>query len=371
MRRLVFWSLATALLWTVAGSSQAADKWGLKKGTAELQSAGQLAFGPDGILFVGDAKQAAVFAISTGDAKGEPAKAKWNIEGLHEKLAALLKSSPQQTTLNDLAVNPASGNVFFTVSAGSRPALVKLDAQGLSEVSLTDVPFLKAQLSNPPEDKVVEQGPRKVNRRDESITDLIYADGKVIVSGLSNSKAPAIVRELPFPFADGESGTTIEFYHGAHGKLEDYAPVRAFVPFTVNGEASLLAGFQCTPLVRFPVGSLEAAKKEAGKKVRGTTVAELGNRNRPLDMITYQKDGKDFLLMANSARGVMKISTQDIGRAEGITEPVKGGGTSGQNFETIKELVGVVQLDKLNDGQAVIVAQADGGALNLRTIDLP
>jgi hypothetical protein len=110
---------------------------------------------------------------------------------------------------------------------------------------------------------------------------------------------------------------------------------------------------------------------EPGKKVRGTTLAELGNRNRPLDMIVYKKDGKDYLLMTNSARGVMKINTQEIGRANGITEPVRGGGTSGQGFDTVKELTGVVQLDKLNDSQAVIVTQAESGALALRTIDLP
>ncbi len=51
--------------------------------------------------------------------------------------------------------------------------------------------------------------------------------------------------------------------------------------------------------------------------MKGTTVAELGNRNRPLDMIAYKKDGKDFLLLTNSARGVMKVSTDDLEREEG------------------------------------------------------
>ena len=37
----------------------------LKPGKADLKSASQLAFGPDGILFVGDSRQAAVFAIAT------------------------------------------------------------------------------------------------------------------------------------------------------------------------------------------------------------------------------------------------------------------------------------------------------------------
>ena len=52
--------------------------------------------------------------------------------------------------------------------------------------------------------------------------------------------------------------------------------------------------------------------------VIGTTIAELGNRNRPLDMIVYQKNGKEFLLMSNNSRGVMKIPTNTFAAAAPI-----------------------------------------------------
>ena len=80
------------------------------------------------------------------------------------------------------------------------------------------------------------------------------------------------------------------------------------MPYKVNGETNLIAGYLCTPLVKFPVNSLKP-----GEKVLGTTIAELGNRNRPLDMILYKKDGKEFLLMSNNSRGVMKIPTAGFG----------------------------------------------------------
>ena len=51
------------------------DTWGLKPGSVELKSAGPLAFGPDGILFVGDPTSATVYAVSTGDVKGNPGSA--------------------------------------------------------------------------------------------------------------------------------------------------------------------------------------------------------------------------------------------------------------------------------------------------------
>ena len=44
-------------------------------------------------------------------------------------------------------------------------------------------------------------------------------------------------------------------------------------------------------------------------------------------MIVYKKNGKEYLLMANSSRGVMKITTEKLGNYKGITEKVSGGGT--------------------------------------------
>ena len=76
-----------------------------------------------------------------------------------------------------------------------------------------------------------------------------------------------------------------------------------------------------------------------------------------------------YLLMSNTARGVMKINTNDVEREEGITERIKG--TAGQTYETIESLKGVEQMDKLNDHHAVVLARGENGALNMSTIELP
>ncbi len=351
----------------LSGIRVSAAEWGLKEGTPEVKSAGPLAFGPDGILFVGDTKSATVFAIGTGDTKGNPATTNINVSGLNAKVAELLGVNADKVTINDLAVNPLTGNVFLSVTKAGNAALVKVSGDGkLSQVGLQKVAFLKVELPNAAEDKEITRNGRSMNLRSDSITDLAYAEGKVFVSGVSNEKSSSNVREIPFPFSDSSAGSSVEIYHAAHGRVEDYAAIRTFVPINIDGEASLLAGFVCTPLVKFPVNNLKA-----GEKTRGTTVAELGNRNKPLDMIVYKKDGKDFLLMSNSARGVMKISTDGITKNAGLTEPVKDGNTAGQKFETIKELEGVVQLDRLNEGHAVVVVQSAGGSQDLRTIALP
>jgi hypothetical protein len=70
------------------------------------------------------------------------------------------------------------------------------------------------------------------------------------------------------------------------------------------------------------VGALPDRLAQAGQKVQGVTVAELGAGNRPLDMILYKKDGTDFLLMSNNSRGVMKIRAGDVAGASPITAPV-------------------------------------------------
>jgi hypothetical protein len=358
MVRRTAWSLV--VLVAAAGTLAAAEDAKLKKGTPDLKAAGKLAFGPDGILFVGDAQGAAIFAIDTGD---KPAKAMGGaikLAKVDEQVAALLGTSAQQILINDLVVNPASGNAYLSVARGkgpdAAPALVRVGPDGKAAVlALENVPFAKASLPNASD-----------KQRQEAITHLAYVKGKVLVAGLSNEQFASTLRSIPFPFSDTDKGTSVEIYHGAHGKFETNAPVRTFVPYDIAGESNLLAAYTCTPLVKVPVSSLKA-----GAHVKGVTIAELGNRNRPLDMIVYQKGGKDFVLIVNNNRGVMKLPTEGIDKIEGITSPVKGGGTAGLKYETIESLKGVQQLDKLDKDNAVVLVRTEDGKLNLETVPLP
>lgn len=352
--RIALALLGAALL---AGSVQADLAAGMKKGTPDLKTAGPLAFGPDGILFIGDPQGAAIFAVATGDTKGA-ANGALKVEGIDGKIAAMLGTDTKGILINDLAVNPASGNAYLSVSRGKGPdaaaVLVRVERGGkLEAVALKDVPFSKVALPNP------------AGNRTQSITKIAFVKDRVFVAGLSNEEFASTLRSIPFPFTAADQGTGVEIFHGAHGRLETKSPVRTFVPYEVNGETNLLAAYTCTPLVKFPVSGLKP-----GAKVRGTTIAELGNRNNPLDMIVYQKDGKDYILMANSSRGVMKITTDNLAGTKAITEPVRGGGTAGLTYETIVSLKGVVQLDKLDKDHALILVSTPSG-MNLETIGLP
>ena len=112
---------------------------------------------------------------------------------------------------------------------------------------------------------------------------------------------------------------------------------------------------------------IPVAQLQPGAKVKGTTIAELGSGNQPLDMITYTKAGKSYILLNNSNRGVMKMVADNLGNFKPITTPTD---IAGVPYESIKTLTGVTQLDKVDDNTAVILAQA-GTGIQLKTIALP
>lgn len=357
------WGYGATLLLVLGGFVQA-DQYGLTAGKLELKSANVLAFGPDGILFVGDAQAAKIYALQTGDKPGDPLAVKQDLDDAAGAIAK--KLGVAKAEIVDLAVNPLSGHLFVSVTADGVPRIVELDGTGeIAPLELSSIAHAQLDIPNPAEDKVVGEGRRARNHRMNSVTDLAFVEGKLLVSGIGSGETPSTVRSFDFPFNDKIAATGLEIYHGAHGQLENYAPIRTFVPFIINGEPNVLAGFVCTPLVKFPVSAIAG-----GTQVKGTTVAELGNRNQPLDMVAYKKDGQDFLLLANSARGVMKISTDDLDRAVGIEAPVGGGGTAGQPFETLADWKGVVQLERLNETHAVVLEMTDGRS-DLKTLAFP
>lgn len=375
MKRNVCWtgSALCGLALMLGGTDLSAAGWteGMKEGAVTFKSAGPIAFGPDGILFVADTKGAAIVAIATGDTKAAQGAGSIKVEGINQKIAALLGTAPDQILINDMAINPLSHQPYLAVSRGRGPeaaaVLVRVTGAGqLEEVSTAKVRFSRGELPDAPVEGVTGPGNRRSNPRQESITDIAFLEDRVLVAGLSNEEFASTLRAIPFPFRTVGQGTSVEIYHGAHGQFETRAPIRTFVPFKVGNESQLLAAYTCTPLVQFPIKALTP-----GAKIKGKTIAELGNRNRPLDMIVYEKGGKDYLLLANSSRGVMKIDASQIESSDSISTPVKDGGTKGVGYETIESWKGIEQLDRLDASHAAVLRKADAGAINLESLPLP
>ena len=75
--------------------------------------------------------------------------------------------------------------------------------------------------------------------------------------------------------------------------------------------------------------------------------------------------------MSNTSRGVMKIPTNTFGSQAGLTGRVSGGNTAGVAYETVSHMIGVEQLDLLDDEHALIIARNDAGVASLQSVALP
>ena len=332
----------------------------------KLNSAGPIAFGPDGLLLVSDPMEAVVYAIETGDTNGSTDGVTVEMKDIRSKVASMMGAKAEKVRINDLAVNPINGHPYLSVTRGSgekeMSAILMIDPENkkISEVDFKGKKFTKAELANAAESKPTRRG----NQRMMSITDLAFIEGQVFIAGLSNEEFASNLRAINYPFTESSNGSSIEIYHGAHGKFETRSPIRTFAAMEIDDDVNLLAAYTCTPLVRIPVSDLKPETK-----VKGTTIAELGNRNRPLDMVVYEKDDKKFALMANSHRGVMKIDLATAGSQSELTERVRG--TAGVPYETVKELTGVMQLDGLSETHGVVLVRHEDGKEDLKTIALP
>jgi len=373
LHRLCAFSALVALCLTAGRTSAAeADLTGsLKKGTVELKSAGPLAFGPQGILFIGDPKTATIHAIDTGDRTASESTERPKVEGINGKIASLLGVEAEDVLIKDLAVNPISGTTYLSVARGkgpkATPVLLSVTRTGkLTEVALKDVKTASTTIPDPAKDEEPKGGGRfRYNLRLDAITQLAYFKGRLLVAGLSNEAFSSKLRSIPFPFDETEKGkgTGIEIYHGAHGRYETKSPVRVFATYKVGDEDLLLAAYQCTPLVKIPVSQLKP-----GEKIKGTTVAELGNGNRPLSMIVYNKGGKDYVLMANNKRGLMKIKLDGVDKIDAISSQING--TAGLKYDTIEGMGGVHKVEVFDKDHALVLVQTKG-KFDLKTIELP
>ncbi|HUP02749.1 MAG TPA: hypothetical protein VMU19_02090 [Bryobacteraceae bacterium] len=350
----------------------------LKAGRLQLKSAGALAFGPDGVLFVGDSMGGSVAAIDTNDRTAPKAPVSIAVDGLDAKIAAMAGVPADQIVVNDMKVNPLSKNVYLSVSRGkgpdAQPLIVKVDAAGaVSNLSLDNVKFAQVSLVDAPDSNPsARQDPRTT-----TITDMNYVGGNLLVAGMSNEEWNSALRSIPVPFKSAAPGATLQIWHDSHGRYETQSPVRTFVPYMIGGQPYVLAAYTCTPLVRIPVGDLKA-----GAKVKGQTIADLGAGNQPLDMVPYKKDGKDYILVANTAFGLLKVQADHIETYPVIDSPTRNPGTAGMPFEKITSVTNVKQLAQVDSSSAVVLIAASGagpayapgppvGPMTLKTIALP
>lgn len=330
-------------------------------GNPEIGTISALTFGPEGILFVGDSENAQVIAIDMGNAP-KAINDKVYIADIEGILGTLLGSDSDQIQIMDMAVNPLNQNIYIGAQHSSGKSMLFLvNNDSLEPVPIESVSYSKTEVANAVTADAKDRRGRSLRRW--AISDLRYANGQLLFSGLNNAEFSSTFRAIPFPFSKEEAHSSLEIYHAAHGQYETYAPIKAFTTSNINGKPHLIAGYTCTPLVIFPMDQLES-----GKHVKGRTVAELGNWNTPLDIIEMEKEGEQYILIANSSRALMKIKVSDIEAfGDSLTEKVpERSGTAGVDFINLP-FVNVQQLAKLNDEKFVMLQRQSNGKLTLKT----
>ena len=334
----------------------------LTPGKADLKSAGVLAFGPDGVLFVGDSVGGAIIALDTND-KTPVKTAAVNVQRLDETIAGLVGVMPDQILINDAAVNPISKNVYVSASRGrgpdALPLVVRIEPSGkVTPLSLDNIPHASVALVDVPADNPLA----RQNPRTTTITDMAFMNGNLLVTGMSNEEWNSALRSIPYPFSSAGKGTQLQIWHASHGRFETQAPVRTFVPYSLGGEPYILAAYTCTPLVKIPMSALKP-----GAQVKGVTIADLGAGNAPLDMVPYKKDGHEFILIANSTFGVVKLHADTLATDKPIDSPTVVD-VAGAHYDKISTLSNVRHLAQIDDGHALVVSAAP---VSLQTITLP
>ena len=344
----------------------------VQTGTVTIKRIGRMSFAPNGVLLIADIGSGAVIAIETGDA-GPVSKLKSRVNDVDKKIATALGVSTTDLSIADMAVNPESGMIYVSAirKTDNTSAIITFDANGkLTIMDLTDTRFVRVPL------------PVGEGSQIRAISGVEYTDGRVLAAGQSNEEFSSKIFSLPLPLTHGKSGDAFstETYHVAHGRWETRAPIQSFIPYSEGGEDYVVGSFACTPIAKFKVTDI--AKDS---KIKGTSVVELGSGNRPIDMFTYEKDGKQWLI-TNTDRfhhekrplgpsqywgvriDMSYLSSSKINADAARRDVSKQTGPAG--IEVVEALFYVRHVAKLNNREMVVLRD-NKGAMDLEVKELP
>lgn len=353
---------------TTAAKEMAKKDFNLKN--IALSGANVLTFGPNNVLFVGDSKGATVHAFSTeAQEQKEPIHMNW--KAIDRKIAGKLGIKPSDLIVNDMKIHPVSQEAYIAVKRGHSPNAKSLIV--IVSPKDGDIRFMNVKKANHSKAAIVNPVTSTPNFWKDipastlTITDMVFHDGKLYVSGLTNGEFASSLRMISYPF-NGEQNSvgSIEMYHAVHTQKETRAPIRNMVFEDINGKSTLIASYTCTPLVTIP-----ASEIRKDKHIKAKTIAELGYGNIPVDMLAFTAQEQDGsydrkLLITHKYRSASLISLKDLAEAN------KGNGLSGftQGPTGVKifpvPMAAVMQVDEQNPMMLALVRRdIDTGTIDL------
>ena len=319
--------LAGAIMLVLCGAK-------IAEAQTNMKYAGTLAFSPEGVLFVGDNVTGNIFSYETGAGQAPAAQTKpLGVNNIDARVAEVLGVDQKNITINGMAVHPVSRDVYLSVSrsfdGGFLPAIVKVNSAGqLTNVDLKTLKSSQYKIPNYPTDERQFRSRAKdwavpdaneydakaeLPMRTLAIMGMVFHNGELFVSGISNQEFASTLRRIPFPFSGKETASNISIYHIVHARYETRAPILAMKIMSIDGEDTLVAAYTCSPLVLIPLKELKN-----GAKVSGKTIGDMGN-GQPLQMVPFQLYGQDMLFVTNSARGPQVIPVKGLNGAKSYT----------------------------------------------------
>ena len=281
MKTLTQILLITALSAVAVQASSLIDK--SAKGAPKIGKIDVIGFAPEGVLLIGDGSNQRVVAIETGDTR--PAAGEFGeMKGFGATLAGKLGVKPGDVEILDLAINPASNRLYVAVRKQDDKSylIVRIAPDGdIEHFALDNVEYANVPLP--------QEGGVKVT----AITDVVWVDDRLIASGRCNEEFASKIFATDGPLTHDQAGQTYsaETYHVSHRKWETKAPMSVMIPYKEGDKYYIVGAFSCTPVVKYPIDAIEP-----GAKIKGISMIELGSGNRPLDMFSYEKDGKASVL---------------------------------------------------------------------------
>jgi len=376
-RRLLLSVLVAAVGISTLTASRSRDvaaggTYSMRLAPLQLRSIGVMTFGSDGILYVADSRAGALYAVDLGDAERDTSGTGITVKCVDAQIASVLGTSKDDIRIHDMVANPLSQTVYFSVTRGrgdlAVPMLVRLTKRD-KQFSVVSLDMIRhARLELPDAASRDTTMPWEGFPRSFTMTHLAVGNGELYVAGLSNEEFKSTLRRVKLPFGQGAVTTKVEIFHTSHNRFETASPIESLLPVTLGGRSLVLASYTCSPLVVFDRDALSGSGV-----VRGKTVAELGGGNRPFDMIAYKspKDGKQYMMIANSHRTLMRFNLADIAAAPGMTTAVTQAYQPGGVSYLPVASYGVLELDNYTAHNVIVLDRnpADG-SLDLETVGL-
>ncbi len=374
--RILAFTMACCVAASLATQAIAADNvlGTTTEGAVPLKSIQVIAFAPQGVLLIGDGQGAQLLAVDTGDTKLAPSLNQ-RIDNLPQAIAQRLGTTSAGVEIIDLAVNPASHKIYVAVRKqdDKQYAVIVIDSAGkLSALDLSQAKYARLDLASAGDSKV------------SAVTDVAWADDRIVAAGRANDAFSSKIFVIGAPLKHESASTSFsaETYHVSHRKWETKAPMSVVLPLRDNDRTYVVGAFSCTPVVKYPLDSLQP-----GAVVKGESVIELGSGNRPIDMFVYEKNGQPFVL-ANTFRfhharrpfgpspyWTVKFEQGLLEEDEAINEKainrLKGYDPATERIQMVESFHGVTQMDKLDDATAVVLRLTDKDQTDLEILPLP